>query len=130
MSYIRTMVGIEDGLKNFTCRHLMRVRIYSSRFQPAHSMMHPIASGAAPSSGMGTGAAKESAVIAKAITRVRKRIAGNNWLLRLLQTVTETGELERWQRIACAWCCVDTTFPLLYVLAARIQMSNNGAAIC
>ena len=43
---------------------------------------------------MGTGAAKESAVIAKAITRVRKRIAGNNWLLRLLQTVTES--VENW----------------------------------
>ena len=57
-------------------------------------MTHPIASGAAPSSGMGTGAAKESAVIAKVITRVRKRIAGNNWLLRLLQIVTRA--VENW----------------------------------
>ena len=104
----------------------MRVRIYSSRFQSGQTMTHATPSGAAPSPGMGTGAAKESAVIAKAITRVKKRIAEKNYLLGLLQTVTEA--VENWYGGNKSGVCSggDTTFPLLYVLAARIQMSKNG----
>ena len=40
----------------------------------------------------GTGAARESDVIAKTITRLKKRIAESNWLLRLLRAVTGTVE--------------------------------------
>lgn len=59
----------------------MRAHIYSSRFQPAHSITQPIASGLAPplprGSGLemgGMGAARESDIIAKAIARLKKRM--------------------------------------------------------
>ena len=88
---IHTYHGWEDGLKNIACCHLVRVRIYDS---PVGSHSSQQTKGHGSARGVGTGAAKESAVIAKAITRVTKRIAENIQWLRLLQTVAET--VENW----------------------------------
>jgi hypothetical protein len=65
----------EDGLKNLTFRHFVRVYIYSSRFQSGQPWPQAAVSGAVPSSGMGMGVARESDIIAKAMTRLKRRIA-------------------------------------------------------
>ena len=75
------------------------MRIYYYDVSPSISI-----SITAPESG--TGAAKESDVKAKAITRLKKRIVENNWLLVVADSDWDCGGRVRWQQVQGVWCVV------------------------